>query len=304
MLVGNPLRRSQTVTARQVTVVGGSGSIGRLLLPLWTFEGTRVVVIDRVVPTPPFAATVIVGDVTAPTDDVSEAIRSADTVVLALPESVALQAVPIVAEFASSTVLLVETLSVKSRIHERLLRDAPQLQSVGINPMFAPALGFAGRPVGAVVHHDGPAAKQFLHTLTSCGGRAVELTADEHDRRCAATQALTHAAVLTFGLALANLDVTGEQLTAIATPPHNSMLALLARVAGGLPEVYLDIQSGNPYALAARKALGSAVAELSDVVDHGNEREFGEMMRRAMSPIEEQGDAFRATCARMIAALP
>ena len=302
MLVGNPLNRSETVTARHVTVVGGCGSIGRLLLPLWDIDGTRLVVVDRVVGTVP--ATVIVGDITAPTPDVIEAVRDADIVVLALPESIALQAVSFVADNASPTALLVETLSVKSHIHQRIVREAPHLQSVGINPMFAPALGFSGRPVGAVVHHTGPAVAPFLHALTGCGARVVELSADEHDRRCAATQALTHAAVLTFGLALANLGVAGEELTTIATPPHNAMLALLSRVAGGLPAVYLDIQSGNPYAVDARKAFASAAAELSDVVDRGGEREFGELMTRAMSPLGDQGEAFRATCTRMIAALP
>ena len=290
------------MTARHVTVVGGCGSIGRLLLPLWDLDGTRLVVVDRVVATVP--ATVIVGDITAPSSDVIEAVRAADVIVLALPESVALQAVSFITEHASSTALLVETLSVKSHIHQRITREAPQLQAVGINPMFAPALGFAGRPVGAVIHHAGPAVAPFLHVLTGCGARVVELTADEHDRRTAATQALTHAAILSFGLALANLDMTGDALTAIATPPHNAMLALLSRVAGGLPEVYLDIQSGNPYAVDARKAFASAAAELSDVVDRGGEREFGELMTRALSPLGEQGDAFRATCTRMIAALP
>ncbi len=287
----------------QVVVVGGSGSVGHLLIERWHADAVPVVVVDQVAPTDPLASRVVIGDISAPSDEVSAALRDAAIVVLALPESVALQALPTIAGMLAPTTLLVETLSVKSRFGQQFTRLQPQPQCVGINPMFAPSLGMAGRPVAAVVHRSGASASEFLDTLTRWGTHLVELSADAHDRRCAATQALTHATVLAFGLALADLERDAQD-TALATPPHALILALLARIGGGTPAVYSDIQTANPYAAHARKAMATAMAELSDVADRGSEQEFGELMSRALSPLGDNVDDYAAVCARLIEVLP
>jgi prephenate dehydrogenase len=49
-----------------------------------------------------------------------------------------------------------DTLSVKSRLCELLRSRGEDLEAVGLNPMFAPSLGLAGRPVAVVAERDGP----------------------------------------------------------------------------------------------------------------------------------------------------
>ncbi|MFE7675707.1 prephenate dehydrogenase dimerization domain-containing protein [Streptomyces albidoflavus] len=205
-------------------------------------------------------------DITAPDEAVRIKLCAADVILLAVPEGVALSALPALVGFVRSDVLFVETLSVKSSFNEAVRRVAPGHQALGLNPMFAPALGLPGRPVAAVVHHDGPLVHPLLEQVRRGGGRVVTVKASEHDRLTAASQALTHAAVLAFGTALAELDVDIETLHALAPPPHSAMLALLARILSGSPEVYWDIQAGNPLALEARRALSSGIRQLDDVV--------------------------------------
>jgi len=291
-----------------VVVFGGSGSVGHLLIERWNADTVPVVVVDRVATDDPLTSRVVIGDICAPSDDVSEALRNAAIVVLALPESVALGALPIVAGLLAPTALLVETLSVKSRFGQQFARVQPQPQCVGINPMFAPSLGMVGRPIAAVVHHSGQSVSEFLDTLTRWGSHVIQLGADAHDRRCAATQALTHATVLAFGLALSDLERDTQDRhipnTALATPPHALILALLARIGGGTPAVYSDIQTANPYAAQARKAMATALTELSDVADRGSAQEFGELMSRALSPLGGNVDDYAAVCARLIEVLP
>lgn len=283
--------------AARVAVVGGVGAVGAMLAELTRADGDEVTVIDRVRPDGDDAAAV--GDVTAPTEPVRAALADADVVVLAVPEKVAIAAVPVVDRIMRRDALLVETLSVKTRIHQALREGAAQRAAVGINPMFAPALGMAGRPVVAVVHHDGPAVARFLGAVAGWGGRVVSVGAAEHDRVTASTQALTHAAVLAFGLALADIGVDPDALTATAPPPHTTMLTLLARVGSGVPEVYHDIQAGNPAAIEARKALASALARLSETVERGDERAFAELMSDAVRPLGDRLADYRATCAAL-----
>jgi prephenate dehydrogenase len=211
----------------------------------------------------------ITGDITEPNATVAEAVSRAELIVLAIPEPVALRALDPLATLIRPGAVLVDTLSVKSRFAARLADFPTGIEQVGLNPMFAPDLGIADHTVVAVVTRDGPGATALLQLMTSWGGRLVCCTPQEHDRTTAATQTLTHAAVLSFGLALARMGIDADQLANTAPPPHLAMLALLARIAGGSPEVYWDIQQVNPYATSARQALAEGLDTLATAVEGG-----------------------------------
>jgi prephenate dehydrogenase len=115
------------------------------------------------------------------------------------------------------------------------------------------------------------------------------------------TQALTHAAVLAFGLALDELGVAAQDLGAIATPPHLTLLALLARIASGGPETYRDVQAGNPHARRARTALAAGLATLADAADHGTGDDFAAILERARQSLGADCDAYARICEELFA---
>jgi len=281
-------------------VAGGSGAVGAMLAGLLADRGTEVCVVDRVRST--MDAQFVAGDIRAPGPEVLDVLSSADVVVLAIPEPVAIDAVPVVAATMREDALLVETLSVKTPIAAAI--SATGVQAVGLNPMFAPSLGMAGRPVGVVVHRNGPLVAALLEAVAGAGGRLVTVDVDEHDRLTAAAQVLTHAAVLAFGLALGELDVDMAKLRAIAPPPHALMLAMLARISAGTPEVYWDIQKTNPSAPQARAALGRAIRQLSDVTEDGDAAGFATLLRRSRDVLGPRLPAYRELCAQIFGVLP
>ncbi|MEN0134838.1 MAG: prephenate dehydrogenase/arogenate dehydrogenase family protein [Rhodococcus sp. (in: high G+C Gram-positive bacteria)] len=283
-------------STRTVALIGGSGDVGRMLATRLRSDGNTVRTID-IRFTDRSDADQMKGDVTDPSPELRAVVQAADVVILAIPESVALESIPFVVAGLRDHALLVDTLSVKSRFDAALRESALRGGAVGINPMFAPSLGPEGRPVAAVTYRDGGGVEWFLSTLSGWGSSVVRLDAEHHDRLTAATQALTHAGVLAFGLALAELGVDGAELTAVGTPPHLVSLALLARVGGGVPEVYRDIQAGNPYAGDARRALAAALATLADTVEHGSEDDFAALMSRATSPLGDRHEPLARLCA-------
>ena len=239
------------------------------------------------------------GDVCAMDARLVAEMRRADIVVLAVSERVAMAAVPPLAQQLRPGALLVDTLSVKTDIVAALEAHAAHLEALSLNPMFAPALGFDGRAVAAVVVRDGPRARTLLDAVGRRGGRVVEVGADEHDRVAAVTQALTHAAVLAFGLALDELGVAARDLGEVATPPHLTLLALLARIASGGPETYRDVQAGNPHARRARTALAAGLATLADAADHGTGDDFATILERARQSLGEDCDAYARICEQL-----
>lgn len=288
---------------RRCVVVGG-GAVGAMLASHLNSSGYQVCVVDtRTLPVPGGQrARFEQGDITNIGPPLAAEIGRADLVVLAVPEIVALAALASLVSVMDSGALLVDTLSVKTQVVEEVRATAPGMQAVSLNPMFAPALGIAGRPVAAVVVNDGPLVQDLLRLIGTWGGRVVQVTADEHDRLTGTAQALTHAAVLAFGLALADLDVDVGELTAIAPPPHLTLLALLARIAEGTPEVYWDVQSANPRAAAARAALAGGVRRLAALVDDNDDAGFAAALGRLRDFLGPESGRYRDICARAFSA--
>jgi prephenate dehydrogenase len=273
-------------------VAGGVGAVGALMVDLLRSEGADVCVADVAAPG---EVPHVHGDIRVLDDRLAAAVRRADVVVLAVPEPVALAAAPAVARGLRPGALLVDTLSVKTRIVPALAQ-ARHLEAVSLNPLFGPDLGFAGRAVAAVVVRDGPRARALLDAIGRGGSQVVELDAGEHDRVTAVTQALTHAAVLAFGVALDELDFGVQDAGPVATPPHVTLLAVLARIASGHAETYWDVQAGNPHARSARAALATGLATLADAADHGTADDVAAILGRARRRLGSDGDAYRRIC--------
>ena len=276
-------------------VVGGAGEVGRLLGRSLADAGVAVTCLDVAVAA---GGSAVAGDVRCPGPDAVAVLARADVVVLAVPEPVALEAVAPLAAVMRPGAVLADTLSVKSRIAERLREQAPGVQWVGLNPMFAPSLGWAGRVVAAVTVSGGPGVRALVELVAGFGARVVEMSAAEHDALTAAQQVATHAAVLAFGLALGELSVDAAALRASAPPPHLALLALLARITSGTPEVYFDIQAANPGAQAARRAVGRGLERVGRAVA-GGEAGFEELFAEVRSVLGAEGPELARVCAQM-----
>lgn len=272
-------------TIGRVVVAGGSGAVGSLFAERLRESGNDVVIVDLAVQGPARRGTRCVrGDIGDPGAELIGLIGTADAVLLSVPESVALVAIGRLAGALRPDALIADTLSVKTTVVPALRAAAlvagDAAEALSLNPMFAPSLGFAGHPVASVVVRDGRRGRALRDLIEQWGARVVTVTADQHDRVAAAAQVLTHAAVIAFGAALAELDVDIADLDRMGPPPHTALLALLARIASGAPEVYWDVQAANPHAPAARRALARGLSQLTGAVEDGDRAAFGDLLDR------------------------
>lgn len=282
-------------------VVGGSGAVGSLLANVLARTGTRDMFnVDRhPPPAPDCIGTFVDGDIVRPSPAILERLRSCDLLVLATPEPVAIEALAAVLPEMRSGSLIVDTLSVKSRFAVALTQSSAAAEILGINPMFAPSLGFKGRSVIAVPYRAGPRTEAFLAVVAAQGADIVRLDAEHHDEACAALQVVTHASILAFGMALA---ASGHDLSAterIMPPPHRMLLALLARIASADPEVYRDIQCANPYAARARAQLVDAHRRLERIVASDDPEPFRRLIEETRALLGGSETDYADLCARM-----
>jgi 4-amino-4-deoxyprephenate dehydrogenase len=283
-------------------VVAGGGAVGAMFAGLLAAAGADVAVVD-IAPAgrADIGARSIRGDITAPDAALIDELAAADVVVLAVPADVAQSALPHIAASVRTGTLLVDTLSVKTGIVAAIRREAPHAEAVSLNPMFAPSLGVRGRPIAIVRITGGPRGDELIRLLADAGARVVEMTADEHDRISALTQAMTHAAIISFGIALGELGLDIETIAAVAPPPHATMLALLARIGAGAPETYWDVQAANPYAAETRARLARALSRVNALVALGDESGFGLVLDEARRTLGPENEHFRDRCAAIFA---
>ncbi len=276
---------------KSAVVFGVHGAVGQALACQLIESGVSVVGLDLLDGSScPDGITYVQCDATDPTSAGLEAIGAADTVLLCLPEEVAIGALPTVVQRASRDSLIVDTLSVKQRVVATLALLRPAQQYLSINPMFSPRLGFSGQNVAIVKVNDGPRAAEFESLLASWGATTAAVAAEEHDRMTALIQAATHAAIMSIGLTLHDWGYDVAKGISLATPPHRMCLALLARMTDASPEVYWDIQQSNSYGSEARKSLLESVKHLSDVVAMEEEGRFDEDTAKNAAMIEPLRD--------------
>lgn len=253
----------------QITVVGAAGAVGSLFARKLGAAGWSVWGLDRRAPEVDLDALVL-ADATAPDPPARALLARSEAVLLCLPEEAALRAL---SALPSPLGLLADTLSVKTPLFAHLAGAQLTCEVLSLNPLFAPSVGFAGQAVAAVRARAGARGDALLALLRGWGARVITLSAEEHDRAAAATQAATHAALLALaGVATAGTSV--EALAAMAPPPHLLCLSLAARIAAAAPETYWDIQRHNPHAREARRGLAAALAAIDDAVEADDRARF------------------------------
>jgi prephenate dehydrogenase len=262
-----------------LTVLGSAGGIGGLFVQHLSTPALPIVGVDlRPQPRRPNVTT-ITCDAAEPDAAVRAAIADAVWVIVCLPERDALRSLARLGSDLRPGALLVDTLSVKGAFTARALTLDPAIELLGVALMFAPDRGFAGQKVAIVPARPGPRADTFMRRLTEWGARLAWVSADEHDHLAAQVQAATHAALLAFGGALVRLGYDARAAARMSTPPHRALLALLARIVESPPEVYWDVQCGNPKAREARRAVAAAAQAIDTIVASGQRDAFDELLQ-------------------------
>jgi 4-amino-4-deoxyprephenate dehydrogenase len=279
------------------TIIIGAGAVGGLCARQLARHSRRMRLYDS-----NGGSSAHTSDVLRPTFGLTTDLSSAELVVLALPERVLLQALPVVSRLAAPTALIVETGSIKTPLLKAVAECAPGPGIVGINPLFGPSLDFAGQNVALTMFRGGGRATTFAACIRSWRANLTELSPEEHDRFTAFTQVAIHCALLASG-ALASSAQDPQALLRVATPPFRAILCLLGRMLRQNPEVYWDIQANNPFAAEARAALQREVAALDGLIKHGNSADFAARLAQLTTALDGVVPASLAESDAMLAAL-
>lgn len=283
--------RPAAVIAPLTVIAGGLGAVGKMLRRELRDGLENTVDIDP-------RQGIETADITRPGPLERERLQQATTVILAVPEPVAVRALDALTPLLRPDALLVETLSVKSRFADAMARSQPPFEVVGINPMFGPSLEMSGRAVAVVPYNAGERAASFTALIADRGAHVTELSPRSHDRAAVVLQALPHLLILAYVHAFAELEVDLGDIAQLAPPPASALQALAARIAGGNAHVYSEIQTANPFAILGRKALADALARVSEAST--NPATFESVLEDVGAEFGESQDLFLAAADRLV----
>lgn len=148
--------------------------------------------------------------------------------------------------FLKPGTLVADTCSVKMEPVRWMLQTLPEYVHVmATHPMFGPESGkdsLVGLPLMMhPVRMPQELYDQWLHWFRNAGIMVVEITPEEHDRQAAMSQALTH-------MIGRSLNTMGIDEIPIGTLWFRNLHAIAKQVAKDSPELFLDMQTLNPYA--------------------------------------------------------
>ena len=265
----------------EVLLIGVQGGFGRLMARLLADRGLRVTGVGR---RPRDAGLEMLADyhqadALAVDPTYGNLIKSADCILLCLPDEPTKKAIPLVAAEMSAGALLCDVLSVKTHVAAVMQQQRDDIELVSLHPMFAPSVSFEGQNVVMVPVRTGPRAEEVRSWLIDWQSRVTEMSAADHDRTAALTQTATHAAVLVFGIVLRKLGYDPGDADSVSTPAHRSLLAQLARIADSDPEVYWKILHDNPNSAHVLNAAQQAIDELGSLAIEGSETQISDLLK-------------------------
>ncbi len=167
--------------------------------------------------------------------------------------------------------LIVDTCSVKVEPVRWMNEYLPsEIDILATHPMFGPESakeGLSGLPIMMhPVRMPFARYEEWARFFRALGLMVVEITPEEHDRQAAMSQALTH-------MIGRSLSVMGIEETPIGTLWYRKLLAICRQVEKDSPELFLDMQTLNPYAAAMRdsfeRSWRSVCASLTDPAQRG-----------------------------------
>ncbi|MBW9074879.1 prephenate dehydrogenase dimerization domain-containing protein [Agrobacterium deltaense] len=286
-----------------VVVLGAGGGFGRFFSQRLSSTAKNLTRVD-INPSPGC----LVGDAAnLQGEDINAALKTADLVLLCLPEDPAKRALRTLCNLLHPSCLLVITCSVMndfSQITQSAKTNGRTLPDVlFINPLFAPDLDPFGRSLAAASAGDGVGQKAFLRLMESWGLRLVETDPNSHDQLTALYQVSVHAAVIAVALAWSKSNVRLD--STFAPPPARAIKLLAARILSGQPATYWAIQKENPHAKSARNSLMEALKEL-DAIFSGEEIESFEGVREICGALFGDDNIYEhaEACAEMFRAIP
>ncbi len=225
-----------------VGIIGINGRFGKLLATFFESLGCTVVGSDRKVPT----------DLTN-----VQVAKQADVVIFAIPIKRTVLAISEIVPHTRPDQLLMDITSIKEPVINAMLKSKAQV--VGLHPMFAPEVGFAGQTIVVCpARFEMSQWKTWVVNVLAATGTKLKWTdGKQHDTYMATVQVSPQSANLVNARLIMEMGVSTAESLNFTSPFYRVMFSLMGRFLNQNPEMYGSIFMKNPDTIPMlRKRIG------------------------------------------------
>nr|QNO58255.1 hypothetical protein DKLEMCON_00037 [Methanosarcinales archaeon ANME-1 ERB7] len=279
----------------RLTIIGGAGAMGRWFAAFFKANGIEVRIVDTNANTGEIAKRL---DVRFLNTDVlkdgklNEEILDADVVLISVPIDITARVIERVGPKMHAGSLLMDITTVKKMPVETMQRCTNVgVEILGSHPLFGPSTKtMQGQTVIFVPSKKGQLYERIYELFKSSGAKIEFLTATEHDEIMAVIQGLTHFVLISFGIALKNLDFDVAESRKYMNPMVAILMDFVGRLLHQDPHLSALIQTNFEMGEVHETFLSGA-NRLFELVSAGNVEEF---MAETRMAVRHFGDTKRA----------
>jgi prephenate dehydrogenase len=230
-------------------IIGGTGRMGRLFAPVFERAGYDVLLSGRTT--------------TLTNRDLAE---QCDLVIVSVPVRDTVRVIDGIAPLLSEDQVLCDFTSLKARPVEAMLKSKAQV--IGLHPLFGPTVHSLRHQTIIVcpARTDDAVLHALLSVFRSEGAACTITSPDDHDRKMAVVQGLTHFVTLCMADSIRSLGYDVKKNDAFMSPVYRIELSLVGRLLSQDPALYADILQGNPYVPEVLAACRASADNLAAIV--------------------------------------
>ncbi|EGW35421.1 uncharacterized protein SPAPADRAFT_58638 [Spathaspora passalidarum NRRL Y-27907] len=157
----------------------------------------------------------------------------------------------------------------------------PDTEIISVHSLHGPKVDPTGQPLVLIQHRARDESFQFVECLMSClQSKHVKLTAKEHDRITADTQAVTHAAFLSMGVAWKSTNEYPWETPKWIGGIENAKINISLRIFSNKWHVYAGLAITNPSAHDQVLQYSKSTTELFTLMIQGKHAELKERLMK------------------------
>ena len=212
---------------------------------------------------------------------INDIARICNVVVVAVPISATADIIKQVGPLLTKDTLLMDLTSLKKEPVELMLANSPA-EVIGCHPLFGPALTDASGQ--NIVLCPARGTKWFSWIKNICEKNKMvilETAPDEHDKMMAIVQALNHLNTIILGMALAETNITLEEITKFSTTIFRTKLEIIKKVFMESPGLYADIITENSQTGKMLDICEKTLTDIRQTIESGNGTKLKEAIEKA-----------------------
>jgi len=162
----------------------------------------------------------------------------------------------------------------------------PDVEIISVHSLHGPKVDTTGQPLVIIQHRSSDESQQFVNLLMSClKSKLVYLTCEEHDKITADTQAVTHAAFLSMGVAWHASNQYPWEVPKWIGGIENAKINISLRIYSNKWHVYAGLAITNPSAHAQILRYATSCSDLFTLMIQGKDKELRERIYTAKQKV-------------------